>query len=183
MMSIETTSLSTETMRKPLGNVAANKTASKSEIDLSVRKPHQRLNKAIQSGRLAKKMSQKDVAKAVNVKPQVYADWETGKAIPGTAAIGKLENLFGRKLPGPGTPAAEKKTCPGEEDRGRYVDEAVKLLPGWRFFLLSYGICIRWGWVSVTSDLELPDLIFTIGDLLDFLELTPYWRVRASFDK
>jgi putative transcription factor len=54
-------------------------------------------------------MSQKDVAKALDAKPQMIADWETGKAIPSTAAMGKLAQVLGAKLPGPGTPAAEKK--------------------------------------------------------------------------
>jgi ribosome-binding protein aMBF1 (putative translation factor) len=109
-MSVDTPFLSPQTLRKPLGPLPLiSKTPRKTEIDLSVRKPYQRLNKAIQSARLAKKMTQKDIAKFVNVKLQVYADWETGKAIPATAAIGKLEHVFGTKLPGPGTPAAEKK--------------------------------------------------------------------------
>ncbi len=49
------------------------------------------------------------MAKTLDVKLQVYADWENGKAIPATAAIGKLEQVLGVNLPGPGTPAAEKK--------------------------------------------------------------------------
>ena len=55
------------------------------------------------------KITQKDIAKALAVKLQVYADWENGKAIPSTAAIGKLEQVLGVKLPGPGTPSAVKK--------------------------------------------------------------------------
>ena len=85
------------------------KKSNKETFLLSPHKPHQRLNKAIQSARVAKKITQKDIAKNLNVKLQVYADWENGKAIPSTAAIGKLEQVLEVKLPGPGTPALEKK--------------------------------------------------------------------------
>jgi len=40
---------------------------------------------------MAKKLSQKDVAKVLNVKSQVVADWEAGKAIPPNASIVLLE--------------------------------------------------------------------------------------------
>ena len=85
------------------------KKSNKETLLLSPHKPHQRLNKAIQSARVEMKITQKDIAKALAVKLQVYADWENGKAIPSTAAIGKLEQVLGVKLPGPGTPSAVKK--------------------------------------------------------------------------
>ena len=58
---------------------------------------------------MSKKLSQKDVAKILNVKSQVVADWEAGKAIPPNASIVLFEKEFGVKLPKPGTPAKEKK--------------------------------------------------------------------------
>jgi ribosome-binding protein aMBF1 (putative translation factor) len=76
---------------------------------LSIKVPHQRLSKAIASARMAKKLSQKDVAKLLKVKSQVVADYEAGKAIPPNSSILLLEKEFGVKLPKPGTPAKEKK--------------------------------------------------------------------------
>ena len=58
---------------------------------------------------MAKKLSQKDVAKLLKVKSQVVADYEAGKAIPPNSSIVLLEKEFGVKLPKPGTPAKEKK--------------------------------------------------------------------------
>ena len=40
------------------------------------------LSTAIQQARLAKKMTQKQLATAMNEKPQVIAEYESGKAIP-----------------------------------------------------------------------------------------------------
>ena len=101
--------MSTKTFNDENTPLPANNRKGEEDLLLSTKKTHQRLNKAIQSARLAKKMSQKDVAKALDAKPQMIADWETGKAIPSTAAMGKLAQVLGAKLPGPGTPAAEKK--------------------------------------------------------------------------
>merc|ERR1712165_448349 len=60
------------------------------------------LSKAIQQARMAKKMSQKDLATAINEKPQVIAEYENGKAIPNGQIIVKIERKLGCKLPRPG---------------------------------------------------------------------------------
>jgi ribosome-binding protein aMBF1 (putative translation factor) len=52
--------------------------------------------------RTAKKMTQKDLATAINEKPQVVAEYESGKAIPNPQIISKLERKLGTKLPRPG---------------------------------------------------------------------------------
>lgn len=52
--------------------------------------------------RMAKKMTQKDLATAINEKPQVVAEYESGKAIPNPQIIAKLERSLGTKLPRPG---------------------------------------------------------------------------------
>merc|ERR1719384_276753 len=60
------------------------------------------LSKAIMQARTAKKMTQKELATAINEKPQVVAEYESGKAIPNGAIIVKIERKLGCKLPRPG---------------------------------------------------------------------------------
>jgi len=74
------------------------------------------LSKAIQQARMAKKMSQKDLATAINEKPQVIGEYENGKAIPNGQIIAKIERKLGCKLPRPGKkPAAGgSKTTAGK---------------------------------------------------------------------
>ena len=67
------------------------------------------LSKAIMQARMAKKLSQKELATAINEKPQVVGDYETGKAIPNPQIISKLERKLGVKLPRPGKSKAPAK--------------------------------------------------------------------------
>jgi putative transcription factor len=73
------------------------------------------LSKAIMQARTAKKITQKELATAINEKPQVVAEYESGKAIPNPAIIGKLERKLGVKLPRPGKSKVTNsaKTGPG----------------------------------------------------------------------
>lgn len=69
------------------------------------------LSKAIMQARTAKKMTQKELATAINEKPQIVGMYENGKAIPNGAIIAKIERKLGCKLPRPGKgpkPAAKK---------------------------------------------------------------------------
>jgi ribosome-binding protein aMBF1 (putative translation factor) len=52
--------------------------------------------------RTAKKLTQKDLGTLINEKPQVVAEYESGKAIPNPSIITKLERALGVKLPRPG---------------------------------------------------------------------------------
>ncbi|XP_038150845.1 endothelial differentiation-related factor 1 homolog [Cyprinodon tularosa] len=58
------------------------------------------VGKVIQQGRQEKGMTQKDLATKINEKPQVIADYESGKAIPNNQVMGKIERVIGRKLRG-----------------------------------------------------------------------------------
>lgn len=71
------------------------------------------LSKAIQQGRMAKKMTQKDLATAINEKPQVIAEYENGKAIPNGQIIVKIERALGCKLPRPGKKPSAAQTASG----------------------------------------------------------------------
>jgi len=62
-------------------------------VDMSV-------GKAIQKGRQAKEMTQKDLATKINEKPQVVMEYESGKAIPNNQLLAKMERALGIKLRG-----------------------------------------------------------------------------------
>lgn len=55
---------------------------------------------AIQQARMEKGLSQKDCAQKINEKPSVLQDYESGKAIPNTQILSKLERALGVKLRG-----------------------------------------------------------------------------------
>lgn len=58
------------------------------------------VGRAIQQGRQAKSMSQKDLATAISEKPQIVADYEAGRGIPNQQILGKMERQLGLKLRG-----------------------------------------------------------------------------------
>mmetsp|Transcript_19647 Transcript_19647/g.27632 ORF Transcript_19647/g.27632 Transcript_19647/m.27632 type:complete len:174 (+) Transcript_19647:72-593(+) len=73
------------------------------------------LSKAIMQARTAKKMSQKDLATAINEKPQVIAEYENGKAIPNGQIIVKIERKLGCKLPRPGKKKSSSAGSGGQQ--------------------------------------------------------------------
>jgi len=79
--------------------------------ELKHNKVDKSLSKAIMQARTAKKMTQKDLATAINEKPQVVAEYENGKAIPNGAIIVKLERKLGCKLPRPGKKGGAKSAA------------------------------------------------------------------------
>lgn len=54
-------------------------------------------------------MTQKELATAINEKPQIVGEYESGKAVPNPAIISKLERALGVKLPRPGKSKAPAK--------------------------------------------------------------------------
>ncbi|KAL6543322.1 Multiprotein-bridging factor 1a [Orobanche hederae] len=58
------------------------------------------LKKAIMQARMDKKLTQAQLAKMINEKPQVIQEYECGKAIPNQQIICKLEKALGAKLRG-----------------------------------------------------------------------------------
>lgn len=58
------------------------------------------VGKAIQQGRQAKGLTQKELATAVNEKPSVVNDYEAGRAVPNQQVLGKIERKIGVKLRG-----------------------------------------------------------------------------------
>ncbi len=59
------------------------------------------LRKQIQSARIAKKLSQAQLAQQINEKPNVIQGYESGKAIPTTQVLQKLRRVLGVKLTSP----------------------------------------------------------------------------------
>lgn len=76
----------------------------------TIAKVDKSLSKAIMQARTAKKMTQKDLGTAINEKPQIVAEYESGKAIPNPQIISKLERALGCKLPRPGKSKPPPKT-------------------------------------------------------------------------
>lgn len=58
------------------------------------------VSRAIQQGRQAKGISQKDLATKINEKPQIVNDYEAGRGIPNNIILGKMERVLGVKLRG-----------------------------------------------------------------------------------
>lgn len=54
----------------------------------------------IQKARIDKKLSQADLAKQINERPQVVQEYENGKAVPNQAVLAKMERVLGVKLRG-----------------------------------------------------------------------------------
>merc|ERR1711907_466428 len=54
----------------------------------------------ISQARMAKKMTQDQVAKAINIPKKTVNEYETGKAVPDQGVLGKLERVLGAKLRG-----------------------------------------------------------------------------------
>lgn len=54
----------------------------------------------VQKARLEKKMSQAELAKQINERPQVVQEYENGKAVPNQAVLAKMEKVLGVKLRG-----------------------------------------------------------------------------------
>jgi putative transcription factor len=60
---------------------------------------NQNLSKSIAQARLAKKMTQKQLATLINEKPQIIQEYESGKAIPNPQILNKLDKALGTHLP------------------------------------------------------------------------------------
>ncbi|KAA8523101.1 hypothetical protein F0562_009524 [Nyssa sinensis] len=58
------------------------------------------VRQAIQKARIEKKMSQSELAKQINERPQVVQEYENGKAVPNQAVLAKMERVLGVKLRG-----------------------------------------------------------------------------------
>lgn len=54
----------------------------------------------IQKARIEKKLSQAELGKLINERPQVVQEYENGKAVPNQAVLAKMERVLGVKLRG-----------------------------------------------------------------------------------
>lgn len=84
------------------------------------------LSIAIMQARTAKNLTQKELATAINEKPQVVAEYETGKAIPNPQIIAKLERKLGVKLPRPGKSKPPPKSSSTTASGGKATSAAAK---------------------------------------------------------
>lgn len=58
------------------------------------------VGKSIGQGRQAKGLTQKELGTKINEKPNVIAEYESGKAIPNPQILAKMERVLGVKLRG-----------------------------------------------------------------------------------
>lgn len=58
------------------------------------------MRQAIQRTRLAKKMSQAELAKRINERTQLVGDYESGRAVPNQVVLAKMEKVLEVKLLG-----------------------------------------------------------------------------------
>ena len=72
-------------------------------------------------------MTQKDLSTAINEKPQIVAEYESGKAIPNPAIITKLERALGVKLPRPGKSKAPPKDGAAAVGGGAKIGTTAKV--------------------------------------------------------
>jgi len=91
-------------------SISSNARKIEESDDLKIQKVDRSLSKAIQQARMAKKMTQKELATKINEKPQVIGEYESGKAVPNGQIIVKIERALGCKLPRPGKKPAAKTT-------------------------------------------------------------------------
>ena len=68
------------------------------EGNLEVTRVSKSLRVAISQGRTAKKMSQSDLARAINTNAKVIQEYENGKAIPDAQVLQKLRRVLGCQL-------------------------------------------------------------------------------------
>ena len=62
-------------------------------------KPVFEIKIAIMRARTAKKMAQSELAKKLNIKPNLINEYESGKTVPDNSTIAKIERILGTKLP------------------------------------------------------------------------------------
>ncbi|KAI9357297.1 multi protein-bridging factor 1 [Zopfochytrium polystomum] len=70
--------------------------------DFHVERVSMSVGRAIQQGRQAKSLTQKDLATKINEKQTVVNEYEAGKAIPNQQVLAKMERILGVKLRGQG---------------------------------------------------------------------------------
>lgn len=73
--------------------VASKNKIDNNEID-TIPKVSKSFGQAMQKARLAKKLTQKQLAQQINVKPQIINQYESGKAIKDSATISKIRNIL-----------------------------------------------------------------------------------------
>ena len=112
------TSLSAQSIKEfimPITNIATSGSSSattrKDDSDKQLKVSAKFFSKAVQQARMAKGMSQKDLASKVNVKTQVMGDYESGKAVPNGQIISKIEKTLECKLPRPGMKPTVPSKC------------------------------------------------------------------------
>ncbi|XP_053413549.1 endothelial differentiation-related factor 1 isoform X2 [Nycticebus coucang] len=83
------------------------------------------VGKVIQQGRQSKGLTQKDLATKINEKPQVIADYESGRAIPNNQVLGKIE----RAIEGEWLWSVDRWLISGLKLRGKDIGKPIEKGP------------------------------------------------------
>ena len=96
-----------KTTKKPKSKVNSNTTNDKNMRKLDDEQDsfkHERVSKkvttAIMQGRMAKKLTQANLAAALSLKVDIIRSYESGKAIPNNLILTKMQKILGVKLTG-----------------------------------------------------------------------------------
>ena len=81
------------TVQRTTSNAAYKNKIDKKEIDALPKVPKS-LGQAIQKARLARKLTQKQLAQQLNIKPHIINQYESGKAIKDPVIISKIRNAL-----------------------------------------------------------------------------------------
>ncbi len=93
----KTNSYETKTKNQNMELTHKNRKLDEETENFSHKKVSLSLSKRIQQARLAKGMSQKDLATKINVKPNVIQEYESGKAIPDNKILGLIRKYLSMK--------------------------------------------------------------------------------------
>jgi DNA-binding transcriptional regulator YiaG len=85
--------------KKPPPPPPAGAQAAKKAADETIPSMPNEVKQAIMKARMAKKMTQKQLAQALNEQASVIQKYEQGKQVPTNAQLAKIEKVLGTKLP------------------------------------------------------------------------------------
>lgn len=83
--------------KKPPVTVVNARKLDEAEEPAALGKVGVEVRQAIQKARIEKKMSQAELAKQINERPQVVQEYENGKAVPNQVVLAKMERVLGVK--------------------------------------------------------------------------------------
>ncbi|GKE62043.1 multiprotein-bridging factor 1c, partial [Tanacetum coccineum] len=88
------------TNKKGPGTAVYARKLDEAEEPAAIERVGAEVRQMIQKARIENKMSQAELAKRINERPQVVQEYENGKAVPNQSVLAKMERVLGVKLRG-----------------------------------------------------------------------------------